>query len=99
VLDNYRAEGHDIYGQERIVRQILEVQAQVLPGSSGGPFVDSRGTLIGMVFGQSQDRSGVGYALPAAAIRLVVDEALSLTRGGPIAVSTGACLAGVAGES
>ena len=92
VLDNYRAEGHDIYGNKRIVRQILEVEAPIFPGSSGGPLVDRDGTLIGMVFGQSQDRSDIGYALTSAAIREVVDKGLDLTSDGLTAVSTGACL-------
>jgi S1-C subfamily serine protease len=92
VLDSYRAEGHDIYGRERIVRQILEVRAQIFPGSSGGPLVDANGTLIGMVFGQSEDQSDVGYALTSAAIREVVDTGLGLTHDGATAVSTGECL-------
>ena len=92
VLDNYRAEDHDIYGQERIVRQILEVRAQIFPGSSGGPLVDANGGLIGMVFGQSQDQPDVGYALTSAAIRAVVDTGAGLMRDGATAVSTGACL-------
>ena len=93
VLDNYRADGHDIYGHERIVRPILEVQAQISPGSSGGPLVDSNGMLIGMVFGQAQERPEVGYALTPAAIREVVDNGLGLTRDAVTAVSTGPCLA------
>ncbi len=92
VLDNYRAEGHDIYGHERVVRQIIEVRAQILPGSSGGPLVDANGTLVGMVFGQAQNQSDVGYALTPAAIREVVENGLGLTRDGVTAVATGACL-------
>lgn len=92
VLDNYRGEGHDIYGQQRIVRQILEVQARIELGSSGGALVDSRGALIGMVFGQSEDELDIGYALPSAAIKEVVEAGVGLTQGRPNAVPTGACL-------
>ena len=92
VLDNYRADSHDIYGQQSIVRQILEVQAQILPGLSGGPFVDSQGMLIGMVFGQSEAVPDVGYTLTAPAIRELVDAGLGATDAGQTAVSTGACL-------
>ena len=93
VLDNYSAEGHDIYGQQRIVRQIIEVQSKIEPGSSGGPLVDVHGAMIGMVFGQSEDEPDIGYALTSTAIREVIDAALGLTAQGPAAVSTGACLA------
>jgi S1-C subfamily serine protease len=92
VLDNYRAEGHDIYGHEQIVRQVLEVRAQIFPGSSGGPLVDVDGRLIGMVFGQSQDQSDVGYALTSAAISDVVNTGIGLVHAGVAAVSTGECL-------
>jgi S1-C subfamily serine protease len=99
VLDAYRADGHDIYGRQAITRHVLEVQAEIVPGSSGGPIVDAHGTLIGMVFGQSENDPGIGYALTATAIREVVDAALGLSDGEPIPVSTGDCLAPEAGHS
>ncbi len=91
VLESYRAEGHDIYGWQRTVRQIMEVQARVLPGSSGGPLVDSHGMLIGMVFAQSEDDPDIGYTLTSPPIRDIVDDGLGLTQHGVTAVSTGAC--------
>jgi S1-C subfamily serine protease len=99
VLDSYAADGHDIYGRQSIVRAVLEVQAEILPGSSGGPFVDSTGKLIGMVFGQSEDDVDIGYALTSVAISAVVDEALRLTKEGPLPASTEECLpAGAVGS-
>lgn len=99
VLDSYRADGHDIYGFQSIVRPVIEVQVSILPGFSGGPLVDSHGSLIGMVFGQSQNDPDIGYALTSAAIREAVDEGLRLTRGEPLPVSTNACLpAGAVGS-
>ena len=92
VLANERAESHDIYGQRSTVRQILEVQALILPGSSGGPLVDSQGRLIGMVFGESQDDPGIGYTLTSGEIRHAVDEGLGAVATGPTAVGTGPCL-------
>lgn len=99
VLDSYRAQGHDIYGLQAISRQILEVQARIVPGSSGGPLVDSQGRLIGLAFGQSEDEPDIGYTLTAAAVRDVLDAALRLTQENPIPVSTGACLTVNAGGS
>lgn len=99
VLDSYAADGHDIYGRQSIVRPVLEVQAQILPGSSGGPLVNSQGALIGMVFGQSEDDLDIGYALTSPAISKVVDEGLRLTQDGPLPASTEECLpAGAVGS-
>ncbi len=97
VLDYYLAEQHDIYQRDLIRRPVLEVQAEVLPGSSGGPVVNSDGALIGMIFGQSEDDSQVGYAAPAVTMRTTLHQALLDNQNGPVAVSTGGCLPPTAG--
>jgi S1-C subfamily serine protease len=96
VLDQYRADQRDIYGQQRINRDVLEIEARVLPGSSGGPVVDERGRLIGMVFGQSQVQADVGFAVTAAAIARVSADGAALLQRGVTEVATGACLPGEA---
>ncbi|HSB85632.1 MAG TPA: trypsin-like peptidase domain-containing protein [Ilumatobacteraceae bacterium] len=92
VLDSYRAEQNDIYGREQAEREILEVQAPVVPGSSGGPVVDSKGELIGIVFGQSQGDPDVGFAVTATAIDRSVEAGRRAAETGARAVSTGDCL-------
>ena len=93
VLASHRASGRDIYGRDRVMRDILEVQAQLGPGASGGPLVDSNGAVLGVLFGQSEDHPDIVYALTASAIRVVIDEARRLPQGGdPVGVPTGECL-------
>jgi S1-C subfamily serine protease len=87
VRDDYRATGRDIYGGGLTSRQILELQAGVRPGNSGGPFVLADGTVGGMVFARSIDTADLGYALAPSELRH------ELGRIGPASVSTGRCAA------
>ena len=96
VLDAYRADEHDIYNVQRVERDVLEIEARVLPGSSGGPVVDAHGQLIGMVFGQSQVQPDVGFAVTAGVIADVSAHGAALVQQGVTGVATGACLPGEA---
>jgi S1-C subfamily serine protease len=87
VRDAYQALGRDIYGGGLTRRDILELQADVRPGSSGGPFVLPDGTVGGMVFARSVTTSGLGYALAPSELRR------ELSHIGPGSVSTGPCAA------
>jgi S1-C subfamily serine protease len=90
VLTEYPAIGRDIYDRGLVTREVYQLQAQVRPGNSGGPFVLADGTVAGVVFARSVTNSDVGYALAAAAVqaRVVTAQATSA------AISTGACAAG-----
>jgi S1-C subfamily serine protease len=92
VLDNYRAQQHDIYGRDVIERQVLEVQAPVEPGQSGGPVVDATGSLVGIIFGQSEIDADVAYAVTAQTIAIVLREGVAAVQHGSVPVSTGECL-------
>ena len=87
VRDAYQALGRDIYGGGLTRRDILELQADVRPGNSGGPFVLPDGSVGGMVFARSVTTSGLGYALAPSELR----RELAQTRTG--SVSTGSCAA------
>ena len=87
VRDAYQALGRDIYGGGLTRRDILELQADVRPGNSGGPFVLPDGSVGGMVFARSVTTSGLGYALAPSELR----RELARTRIG--SVSTGSCAA------
>jgi S1-C subfamily serine protease len=63
VTGSYPATGRDIYGEDRITRDILELRAAVQPGDSGGPLILEDGTVGGLVFAESRTDTGVGYAL------------------------------------
>lgn len=83
-----RAGGRDIYGERRVVRDVLVLAASVERGSSGGPAVRSDGALVGIVFALAPDDEGVGFALTPDAVRSALADA------GTSAVSTGACIEG-----
>ena len=70
ALDRTEAEGSGSY---------IQTDAAINPGNSGGALVDMNGKLIGinsMIVSQSGNSSGVGFAIPAALVRRVVDTAV-----------------------
>ncbi|OMH27563.1 serine protease [Tersicoccus phoenicis] len=78
----------DIYGSGTSPREVYQLSADVQQGNSGGPLLDTRGRVVGMVFAKSRENVPVGYALTLAQVRSVVDGA------GTAGVSTGACVRG-----
>ena len=57
----------------------IQTDASINPGNSGGPLVDMDGDLIGIntfIISRSGSSSGVGFAIPAAVVRQVVNTAL-----------------------
>jgi S1-C subfamily serine protease len=72
VADRYEARGRDIYGEDLVIRQILELRAAIDRGDSGGPFVLADGTVGGIVFAEARTDEDVGYALsaPSVAVRI-----------------------------
>ena len=55
--------GRDIYGRGEVTRRLYELQADVAPGNSGGPFVLPNGKVAGVVFANSVVEDHVGYAI------------------------------------
>jgi len=87
VLREETAVGRDIYGTGLTARDIYELRADVRPGNSGGPLVNTRADVIGVVFARSARTPDVGYALTSAQVS-------SRIRGaGASRVSTGPCTA------
>ena len=82
------AVGRDIYGQAVVRRQVYELQTEVRPGNSGGPFVTTDGDVAGVVFAASTTDDDVGYALTAAEAEPEIERA----RGRAAPVSTGPCI-------
>ncbi|GAA2490182.1 MarP family serine protease [Terrabacter carboxydivorans] len=84
------ARGLDIYGRERVVREIYSLAAKVRPGNSGGPLLDTNGQVVGVIFAKSLEDDATGYALTLAEAKPFLDEAAAAGS----EVDTGACVAG-----
>jgi serine protease Do len=69
------------------IKDFLQTDAAINPGSSGGPLVDLRGEVIGIntaIASHSGSNSGVAFSIPANLVRRVVTQLLekgSVTRG------------------
>ncbi len=81
------AVGRDIYGGGSVERNVYELQAEIHPGNSGGPFVLTDGRVAGVVFAASTTDEGIGYAIASTDVAPDLRAALGRTQ----PVSTGAC--------
>jgi len=88
VAGRYPATGRDIYGQEQVRRQILELRAEIERGDSGGPLVLKDGSVGGVVYAEARTNPDVGYALAGTEVAAAVRPGI----GRRTAVATGACL-------
>lgn len=89
VREVLQARGDDIYGRDRVQREVYSLLATVQPGNSGGPLLTPDGTVSGVLFARSLDDARTGYALTLEEARPVLQQA-SRTAG---AVGTGPCTA------
>lgn len=87
VLNDYQARGRDIYDESITVRHIYEVQADIVPGNSGGPLINAEGQVIGVVFAQSTTYEHVGYALTSPQVIKEIQQAIARNQ----VVSSGQC--------
>lgn len=88
----FEATGLDIYGHSQTTRYVYQLSAQVRPGNSGGPLVESDGLVIGVVFARSTTDPTVGYALATPAVLTDVHKGEAQPVDHP--VSTGGCVNG-----
>jgi len=64
---------------QRTMKSIIQIDAALNRGNSGGPLMRSRGRLIGMntaIASRVKENSGVGFAVPVNTIRRVVPQLL-----------------------
>lgn len=67
----------------RMISGIIQTDAAINRGNSGGPLLDSAGRVIGIntaIFSPSGTSSGVGFAVPVDTIRRVLPDLTSLGR-------------------
>jgi S1-C subfamily serine protease len=79
--------GRNIYGEGQVRRRVYEVQAPIMSGNSGGPFVLANGRVAGLVFASSIADDDVGYAIVAGEFAPMIETAATATD----PVGTGAC--------
>ena len=87
VSDSFVARGRNIYGRGVTSREVYELQADIIPGNSGGPVIGVDGSVIGVVFAQSTAYQHVGYALTTSQVTSELHQALAQNK----TVSTGSC--------
>jgi S1-C subfamily serine protease len=80
VREHIDAFGYDIYSRHTVDRLIYVLRSHVIPGNSGGPFVDTEGRVRGMIFAASSDKPDEAYALDGQEIDKAVRGADGKTR-------------------
>ena len=88
VTGSYTATGRDIHGEATVMRDLIELRADVDRGDSGGPFVVENGTIGGLVFAEARTDPTVGYALSPTSVATRIAPGIGRTS----AVETGACV-------
>ena len=61
------------------IDDVVQTDAALNPGNSGGPLLDLNGRVVGMnaqIASQSGSNSGIGYAIPIETVQSVVDQLL-----------------------
>jgi S1-C subfamily serine protease len=89
VRDKINLNGPDIYDSATVTREVFTLRALVQSGNSGGPLVDTRGRVIGVIFGAAVDKSETGFALTANE----VSQEVRAAPGESLEVGTGNCAA------
>lgn len=92
VLSRLDATGFDIYNQNETTRWVYELQSLVRPGNSGGPLVESNGTVIGVVFSRSATNDRIGFALNSPGVLQRLHKAERAAPG--TVAATGHCIDG-----
>lgn len=87
VSGTEQARGYNIYGDNIVTRGIAVMSSKIIPGNSGGPLVDSNGTVMGLVFAASTTDPTEGYALTMPTIAPQVSAGVGRTQ----SVSTQNC--------
>jgi len=88
VRDRVTARGTDIYQSGSVDRDIYSLRGSVRPGNSGGPLLDTKGDVVGIVFARSSVDPDTGYALTLAELRPVLNAV------GSAPIGSGGCSTG-----
>jgi S1-C subfamily serine protease len=67
----------------RTMKSMIQIDAALNRGNSGGPLLDTRGRLIGMntaIASSTGENTGVGFAIPVDAVKRVVPQLIATGR-------------------
>jgi len=67
----------------RTIKSIIQIDAAINPGSSGGPLLDSHGRLIGIntaIASKTGQSAGVGFAIPVSIVSRLLPQLISRGR-------------------
>lgn len=87
VRQRIKLNGPDIYDSRQVTRDVYTVRGIVRSGNSGGPMIDPRGRVVGVVFGAAVDNADTGFVLTRAQVAKAVRAAPTLQG----SVGTGSC--------
>ena len=87
IRDETKLRSPDIYGNGSVIREVFSLRGLIRPGNSGGPLVNSKGEVTGVIFAASLSDSDTGYALTASAVGEAATKGVTSTH----EVSTGDC--------
>lgn len=68
IRDRSVIAGPDFRGTTTVEREVYSLRGVVRAGNSGGPLLDTDGTVLGVVFASAVDDPSTGYALTAGAV-------------------------------
>lgn len=87
VLESFVAVGHDIYNHGKTERSVYSLRGHVEQGNSGGPLIDKKGDVLGVIFAKSTSYDQIGYALTAEQVSDSLETATKRTS----TVDSGSC--------
>ena len=53
----------DIYGEGKHTRSGMELSADVEAGDSGGPIINAKGQVVGLIFSRSTTQNEISYGI------------------------------------
>ncbi len=87
IRDEQSLRSPNIYGEDTVTRDTYSIFGLVRQGNSGGPLVNRRGVVIGVIFAASVTDADTGYALTSGQVERAADVGDSLLD----PVGTGGC--------